>query len=698
MRTLYIAEKPSVARDLARVLGATKKGQGFIEGNDVVVTWCFGHLAGIAPNPAHYNPVWKTWDLATLPIMPENLEIVASGDLKQLNIISGFLRSKDISDVVNACDAAREGEAIFRNVYEYSKSTKSIRRLWIASMTDEAIRAGLRDLKPGAQYQALADAARSREEADWLIGINATRALTLKARAQGGESLYSVGRVQTPTLAMIVDRDLSIELFKVQNYWELHATLSSQREEFLAIYTPAEGARFDSRASVIALHASLAGELAGQVVGLDAKPQRLKPPLLFDLTSLQRAANTALGFSAQTTLDLTQALYEKHKLLTYPRTDSSYITKDMESSLLGRVSACQAGDWAPLCDIILAQTPSFQTRVINDAKVSDHHAILPTELPVNLASLSKDEAAIYEMVSRRMLASFCVDVEQLNTTVTVDLGGRPFIAKGSQVVEWGWWDAEPPSRQKDAILPVLQEYQAVDCKELTVVDKQTRPPKRFTEASLLGAMETAGKDLDDEDLRDSMKERGIGTPATRASIIELLLKRDYIGRDGKSIVAKSLGRELILALPDPTLKSAELTGQWEYALDRVRRGELTRAAFMGKVRQFTQSVTTNIKGATLQIETASKESLGACPLCKADVFETSKVFTCESGRACNFVIFKTVAKKKISPAIVRTLLKDGRTKPLKGFTSKAGKKFETALEILADGKIGFLFEDSKGAK
>ncbi len=693
MRTLYIAEKPSVARDLARVLGATKKNLGFIEGPNVVVTWCFGHLAGIAPNPDHYNPAWKTWDLSTLPILPESLEIVASGDLRQLNIISGFLRSKDISDVVNACDAAREGEAIFRNVYEYSKSTKSIRRLWIASMTDNAIRAGLRDLKPGQQYQSLADAARSREEADWLIGINATRALTLKARAKGAESLYSVGRVQTPTLAMIVERDLSIELFQVQNYWELHATFSSQSQDFLAFYNPVEGPRFDSKSAVMALHAALSSESTGQVVSLDTKPQRLKPPLLFDLTSLQRSANTAHGFSAQKTLDMAQSLYEKHKLLTYPRTDSSYITKDMESSLLGRVSACQAGAWAPLCDTILADTPPFQSRVINDAKVSDHHAILPTEVPVNLASLSKDEAAIYEMVSRRMLASFCVDVEQLHTTAIIDLGGRPFVAKGSQVVQWGWWEAEPPNRNKDAILPTLEKNQKVDRKKLTVVAKQTRPPKRFTEASLLGAMETAGRDLDDEELRESMKERGIGTPATRASIIELLLKRDYIGRDGKSLLAKPLGRELILALPDPSLKSAELTGEWEYALDRVRRGELSRADFMGNVRQFAQSVTANIKGATIRIDSPAKASLGACPLCKADVFETAKVFTCQSGMACNFVIFKTVAKRKISPTIVRTLLKDGRTKPLKGFTSNAGKKFETALEILADGRIGFSFAD-----
>jgi DNA topoisomerase-3 len=691
MRTLYIAEKPSVARDLARVLGATKKNLGFIEGPNVVVTWCFGHLAGIAPNPDHYNPAWKTWDLSSLPILPENLEIVASGDLRQLNIISGFLRSKDISDVVNACDAAREGEAIFRNVYEYSKSTKSIRRLWIASMTDNAIRAGLRDLKPGHQYQSLADAARSREEADWLIGINATRALTLKARAKGAESLYSVGRVQTPTLAMIVDRDRSIELFRVQNYWELHGTFSVHREEFLAIYHPVEGPRFDSKSAVMAIHASLSSESTGQVVSLDTKPQRLKPPLLFDLTSLQRAANTAHGFSAQKTLDIAQSLYEKHKLLTYPRTDSSYITKDMESSLLGRVSACQSGEWAPLCDTILAETPPFQARVINDAKVSDHHAILPTEVPVNLASLSKDEAAIYEMVSRRMLASFCVDVEQLHTTAIIDLGGRPFVAKGSQVVQWGWWEAEPPSRNKDAILPTLEKHQKVDRKQLTVVAKQTRPPKRFTEASLLGAMETAGRDLDDEELRESMKERGIGTPATRASIIELLLKRDYIGRDGKSLLAKPLGRELILALPDPSLKSAELTGEWEYDLDRVRRGELSRADFMGNVRQFAKSVTANIKGATIRIDSPAKASLGACPLCKSDVFETPKVFTCQSGSACNFVIFKTVAKRKISPTIVRTLLKDGRTKPMKGFTSNAGKKFETALEILADGRIGFYF-------
>ena len=702
MRTLFIAEKPSVARDIAAVLGVRSRGNGYLESDRYVVSWCFGHLAGVAPDPGVYDDAWGSWRLDTLPMIPSAFRIVETGDAKQLAVLKRLLNAPDIAGVVNACDAAREGEAIFRNVYEYAGSNKPIRRFWVASMTEAAIRHGLKTLKPGSDYDALADAARSREEADWLVGINATRALTLRARAAGADALFSVGRVQTPTLALIVERDQRIENFECQPFWQVHATFRASDVQVLgrpdvydAVYIHDGGDRLPTQQAAEAVAHAVRADPLGRVIAVDETDKRQRPPLLYDLTMLQREANVRHGFSAKQTLDAAQSLYERHKLLTYPRTDSAYLTDDLAESLTARVSACASGSWSQVCVTVLEQGLTLNGRLINDAKVSDHHAILPTETAPKLADLSATERTIYELVCRRMLAGFFGDVVHAHAQIAVEVAGHRFVAKGKRLVEEGWHATEPPRSDPRAtvtLLPAVSPGEEAPLMEARLHAGQTVPPKRYSESSLLGAMETAGKELDDDELREAMKERGLGTPATRASVIELLISREYIARDRKALVSTELGRELISALPDPTLKSAELTGKWEAALLRVQQGRLPRAAFMAKIKQFTESACRNIVAADVAVSAPTREVLGACPFCGKDVFETPKVYTCSSGRDCKFVVFKTIAAKRITVSMAKKLVRDRRTPKLKGFKSKKGSRFEAALELTDEGKVSFVFD------
>jgi DNA topoisomerase III len=661
---LVLAEKPSVARDLARVLGVRPSGRGAFEGGKVVITWCVGHLVEL-DEPASYDPRWKAWRLDTLPMLPDRFRLrpVPSSE-DQLREVKRLLADRRFTEVVNACDAGREGELIFRYVYELAGCRLPVRRLWISSMTDEAIRQGFAALRPGSEYDRLGDAARSRSEADWLVGLNATRAVTVRHRTGGDSPLYSIGRVQTPTLALVVARDEAIRKFVPTRYWEVRGTFGTTTgEKFDALWThqgePREGAgkrvtRLGAEGLAQELITRLGGEVLAPVVeSLRARRTREPPPLLFDLTSLQRTANRRYGLAAARTLEIAQALYETHKILTYPRTDSRYLSRDLAPTLPTLFSALEAVPELSRFAQHLAKEISeggaavrFATnrRIFDDGKVQDHHAIIPTGKRIDLSALGRDEARIFDLVARRFLAAFYPDAEFAATDAVVRVGALPpgtarvdagepaadkntsepskdepilpalppppdrFFARGRVRVAAGWQEVaglsaeaaggkgEGGDKGDEAVLPALREGDRLGG-SYTPLAKETRPPPHLTEGTLLAAMETAGRTIEDEELRAAMKESGLGTPATRAATIETLIKRGFIVRAGKNLEATRTGTALIAALPVPSLSSPELTGRWEARLARIARGLEERPAFMADIGRYVAEVVDAIRKA-----------------------------------------------------------------------------------------------------
>lgn len=648
---LVIAEKPSVARDLARVLGAHRKGDGCLEGPSHVVTWCIGHLVEL-DEPASYDPAWKRWTLDSLPMIPSRFQLraVPSGRA-QLKVVRNLLRDKRFEGVVNACDAGREGELIFRWVYELAGARLPVKRLWISSLTDAAIRAGFAALQPGSRYDALADAARSRAEADWLVGMNATRAYTLRQRAVG-DALLSVGRVQTPTLALLVAREKAIRAFVPRDYWEVLGQFrDGDAEPFKARWNSQGRTALDALALAEAVRDRAAQWSQGAVVeSVATRRQKVPAPLLFDLTSLQRTANARFGLSAQRTLDLAQSLYERHKLITYPRTDSRHLNKDLFPTLDGVFAALEGlSPVGAFARALRADPPKRSPRVFDDAKVGDHHAIIPTPRAASLDALDRDEARLYELVARRFLGVFYPDAEFSLTTAVVrvgeDDGAKPeappapdvknskedeeksdeprfitklpdppdrFIAHGRVCLARGWqevagFDAGDEGERALQGLPALREGQRLSGR-FAVETKRTQAPRRYTDASILAAMEGAGRALDDEALRAAMKDHGLGTPATRAATLETLVKRAYVSREKKALCATPGGEALIDALPVDALRSAELTGQWEARLAAMARGEGDRAAFMADIVGFVRKAVEELKRGALM--TAAVERAG----------------------------------------------------------------------------------------
>ncbi len=635
---LIIAEKPSVARDLARVIGVrATSGATSFEGDRYTITWCIGHLVELE-EPAAYNPAWKAWRLDLLPMLPTEFRLRgAPHAITQLRAVEKLLRDKRFAGVINACDAGREGELIFRYVYQHANSRLPVRRLWISSLTDDAIRRGMSSLRAGADLVPLADAARSRSEADWLVGMNATRAITARGRIAGHDTLWSIGRVQTPTLAMLVERERELRAFVPRPYWEARAQLPGLTAQWR------DGAH--SRIATAELADTLVArdtQVGSAVVErVRGKTVREPPPQLFDLTSLQRTANRRFGFSAQRTLELAQALYERHKLLTYPRTDSRHLSHDVAAELATPFTALAAvPDYAPFARQLLTTPPRPNRRIVDDSKVSDHHAIIPTGAPIHLGSLDRDEARLFDLVARRFLGAFFPDAEFASTEAWLRVGPpspeRPlreatdgdreafvaelppmpdrYLARGRVRLVAGWQevagidpmrkadpDAATPGSDDDAkepttALPPLVEGQVLPA-TFSSHAKQTTPPPRYTEATLLGAMETAGKRIDDEALRAAMKDTGLGTPATRASIIETLLRREYIAREKNHLVATPLGESLIAQIPLASLASPELTGTWEARLAAIARGKDTRAAFMADIARYVTQIVDAVRGA-----------------------------------------------------------------------------------------------------
>ena len=605
-----LAEKPSVARDIARVLGASAKGEGYLHGNGYVVTWAIGHLAALA-QPHEINPSWRQWRRDTLPMLPREWPLVVYDKTKdQFEVVRKILNSPRVSKVVCATDAGREGELIFRYIYEAAGCAKPVERLWVSSLTADAIRKGFDGLKPGREYDGLADAARGRSRADWLVGMNLSRAYSLAY----GEDL-SVGRVQTPTLAMVVERELSIRAFVPEDYREVAATFHPQGAPQAAQYRGTwfrerqPGADKETLQKAMRLPAD--GEEAARIVerartgeafieSLEQATQRMAPLPLYDLTELQRHANRLYGFSAQKTLDTAQALYERHKLISYPRTDSRHLSESVAATLPRVVKAVE-GEYRALLAPGTGERP-LGRRFVDDAKVSDHHAIIPTVTPPQRASLNADEKKIYDLICRRLLGAWHKDyVWSVTTVITAIRNGETvdrYHTSGTAVIDKGWkvLEVELPKKKgkaeddgEQALPEGLHESQPQDVVNVEELRKKTRAPKRFTEATLLTAMETAGKTLDEKELSEAMKESGLGTPATRAAIIEVLLKRGYIERAGKSLQATDKGIRLIEVV-HPEVKSPAMTGQWEAFLGRIHKGKDRLGPFLEGIEEYVREV------------------------------------------------------------------------------------------------------------
>ena len=705
---LVVTEKPSVARDIARVLGIRGgRGNGAIGDGDLRITWCLGHLVELA-EPAAYDKAWKAWRLDTLPMLPPSFKLRARKKTKdQWGVVKGLLKHADCQEVVNACDAGREGELIFSNVYRLSGSRAPVQRLWISSMTDAAIRDGFARLRPGTELADLDAAARCRSEADWLVGLNATRAMTIRARSGRDSTLLSLGRVQTPTLAMLVEREEAIERFVPVTFWQVKVQLAVDAGAWEALYNRVlpDGKRADRLTDWAEAEAVL-----DRIRGLDAvvgdvtrKRTREKPPLLYDLTTLQKEANRRFRYSAKRTLEIAQALYEKHKVLTYPRTDSRHLGTDQQPLMPDLLQSLRFGPYEQAADDVLSRWPVTPgKRVFDDGEVSDHHAIIPTGVDPRTCSLDRDDKRIYDLVARRTLAVFHPDAVFAVMTVDALIGSDLFAARGRSCLDPGWRAIDPPKsdrkKKDEVVLPPVDTGDAAQQRGSELKEGQTKPPKRFTEATLLGAMERAGESLDDAELKRAMKRNGLGTPATRASIIETLLSRGYVERNRRQLLPTAQGRALLSVLPVPALRSPGLTGSWEARLVAMSEGEESRDAFMEDIRRFTAEMVEAMKAAEVDaiggvLRTQAVEEgklLGECPLCGAEVRAGRVGWDCT---ACDFRLWGVVAKREVSERMARQLLVDGRTAVLKGFKSRKGKDFSAALKLDPEGKVVFDFPE-----
>ena len=672
---LVIAEKPSVAQSLSAVIGANARKDGYLEGNGWRVSWCVGHLAGLADADS-YDPKYAKWRYDDLPILPSDWKMSVGRDKKkQFDILKKLLCAPDVTEVVNACDAGREGELIFRNVYELAGCKKPMKRLWISSMEDSAIREGFENLRPGADYDGLHQAALCRAKADWLVGINATRLFSVLYRRT-----LNIGRVMSPTLALIVQREAEIEAFQP----ELFYTVALELPGFTAV-----GARMKDKTAAKELQTACRGGSA-VVKQAQRKEKSEKPPALYDLTTLQRDANRLLGFTAQQTLDYLQNLYEK-KLCTYPRTDSRYLTSDMAEGLPVLVNLT-ANAMPFRKGIGITCSPEA---VINDKKVTDHHAVIPTRnlRDADLSALPVGEKAVLELVAARLLCAVAEPHLYEETAATLVCAGQEFAAKGKTIQRPGWrrLDAayhaglknapEPEERPEEKTLPELSEGQSLSVSNASVKEGKTSPPKHFTEDTLLSAMENAGK----EDMPDTAERKGLGTPATRAGILEKLASTGFLERKKSKKTVQLMpsrdARSLITVLPEQ-LQSPLLTAEWEYRLGEIERGELSPEEFLSGIYAMLRELAATyqvVKG-TEYLFSPPREAVGRCPRCGGEVTESQKGFFCQS-ETCRFAIWKDskwwIAKKKQpTKAIVAALLKDGRARLTGCYSEKTGKTYD----------------------
>ena len=719
-KTLLVAEKPSVGQDLARVLpGPFQKREGWLEGPEHVITWAVGHLVQLA-EPETYDPRYKSWRMADLPIVPDRFKLVVRDERsrKQMSAVSKQLGRDDVEEVVNACDAGREGELIFAYLYEKAKGRKPVKRLWLNSMTSAAMKSALGSLRPAEEFELLEQAARSRSEADWVVGMNATRAATIRLRSSF-DGAVSLGRVQTPTLALVARREEEIRAFVSEPYWLVDATfdagpLEGEAEGGGRVYVgryhaPAgspgstRGPRLGTEQEALAVVAACERR-DGTISKLEKKEQRERAPMLYDLTTLQREANTRYGFSAKRTLAAAQRLYEEHKALTYPRTNSRYLTSDMVpeikpiAELVGGREQYRKGS-----EYVLGLDVLPLARVVDDEKVTDHHAIIPTRSEHKLEKMGDDDLRIYDMAVRRFLAVFHPEAvfenTRVETTVRPESGETDytFRTRGKLLLVPGWrgvYDevaadtrGEGESREEDEgtdqQLPRLHEGEQVSTRAVESARKETKPPRRYSDASLLGAMETAGKLVDDDELREAMKDSGIGTPATRAAIIERLITVGYLERDGRSLTATEKGLNVVRLLDGHPLTSPGLTGSWEQRLGKIERGEDSRKDFMRDIAGFAQETVHQLDESLKDVR-IPRERLGPCPVCGHDIVENRKGYSCWSREdpGCGFVIWKAKAGKQLPVAVARELIRCGYTeRPVTGFRGRSGRSFRARLAL-----------------
>jgi len=715
-KTLVIAEKPSVGRDLAAALPDSFKAgkdKTHLEGDDYVITWAVGHLVGLAP-PDEYDPKLKKWRFADLPIIPEQFKLVPNDERaqKQLNAVHRLIRSKDTERIVNACDAGREGELIFAYVYETAGVERPIERLWLNSTTRKAIKEAFERLRPGEELKSLEAAARSRSEADWVVGMNATRAASIRLRA-AFDGAVSLGRVQTPTLALVVRRELDIRAFKPEPYWLVEAAFEASGERrYSGRYLGGKRIAEEEASKVVS---EVAGR-GGEITKLEQKEERERPQLLYDLTSLQRHANSLHGFTARRTLSAAQRLYEEHKALTYPRTSSRFLTGDLvadirpTAELVGR-----NGQYARGAAYVAGLAELPLGRVVNDAKVDDHHAIIPTKGEHDLARMGEDELKVYDLVAKRFLAVFHPEAVFERTRVETTVAEHVFRTSGRVLLEAGWKsvygdEARADRAEDDAggdqLLPRLERGEAVDTSAVDSLRKETQPPRRYSEGSLLAAMETAGKEIEDSELREAMKDSGIGTPATRASIIERLIDVGYLDREGRALLATEKGVQVIGLLAEHPLTSPGLTGDWERRLRLIEQGTDSRPAFMSDIAKFTKETVEQLD--KLKDAKIERANLGPCPVCGRDVIENRKGYSCWSkdDPGCGFVVWKKKASKILPASVTKELMASvasdpdhsvGRTaKPVTGFRGRSGRTFRAKLKLersTEDGKWRVDFDE-----
>ncbi len=691
---VLIAEKPSVAQSIAAIVGANSRKDGYLEGNGYTVTWAFGHLVGLAM-PQDYDITG--FQAENLPILPTEFKLLPrqvkdgkeykpdAGAMKQLKVIKELFNKSDL--IINCCDAGREGEAIFRYIYNYLKCTKPFDRLWISSLTDQAIRNGLENLRSGKEYDNLYYSADARAKADWTIGVNASRALSISA----GYGVWSLGRVQTPTLAMICNRYLENKEFKPQTYFQVKLHTAKDATQFAAISTE----RYATKQDADTILERIRSSESVSVVNVETKQGNQEPPLLYDLTTLQKEANSRHSFSADKTLSVAQSLYEA-KLISYPRTGSRYISDDVFAEIpdLIRLLSAHAtfGGYAKTLS-----GNDLNKRSVNDKKVTDHHALIITE---NTPSgISADQCIIYDMIAGRMLEAFSGKCTKENTSVSLDASGVPFTVKGSVILIPGWRAVlNAPDEEKgedDALaLPSLSNGDVLPIKGTDLLEKQTKPRPLHTESSLLSAMETCAKEVTDEAEREAITESGIGTPATRASIIETLFSREYIVREKKSLVPTNKGLVVYLAVQNKKIADVSMTGEWESALNKIATGGMDADTFHKGIEVYAAQITAELLES--KIEGGNKRESCPCPKCKSgQVTIFQKVAKCNN-ESCGLTVFRNKSGKDLTDGQLKELLTKGKTGTIKGFKSKENKPFDAAVTFDAAYKTGFSFPPKTG--
>ncbi|HQR03591.1 MAG: DNA topoisomerase III [Proteobacteria bacterium] len=714
-KQLIIAEKPSVAQDIARVLGGFTREGDYFESDDYVLSSAIGHLLELAV-PEEYEVKRGKWSFTHLPVVPPRFTLnPIDKTADRLRLLTRLIKRKDVVALINACDAGREGELIFRYVAQHAmgeKNPKPIRRLWLQSMTPAAIRDGFAHLRSDEEMLPLADAARCRSEADWLIGINGTRAMTAFNSAEGGFYKTPVGRVQTPTLAILMERETRIKSFVSRDYWEVEGEFKCVAgvyrgrwfdEKFKKSDAPvadehARAERLWEQAQAEAIRKKCLGKHG--IVEEESKPKTEACPMLYDLTSLQREANSRFGFSAKNTLGLAQALYEKHKALTYPRTDSRHLPEDYIGTVKDTLHNLADTAYGGHAGTILNNGWVHPNkRIFNNAKISDHFAIIPTgAIP---RSLSEPEQKLYDLVTKRFLAIFFPAAEYHVTTRITRVEGEAFKTEGKVLVSPGWlavYGKEAQNEEEDnPNLPPLEPKERVWANDVEVKGKATQPPPRFSEATLLSAMEGAGKLVEDEELREAMSERGLGTPATRAATIEGLIAEEYVHRNGRELQPTAKAHSLLFALEKlgvDEIRSPELTGEWEWKLREMEHGRLRREEFMGHITAKTRELVDRIKHGELPDEAFSTLKT-PCPRCGGQIREGYKKFECQS---CDYKLWKVVASRQWEPEEMETLLAAGVIGPLQGFRSKMGRAFAAIIKLNAEKMPEFDFGQSDEAE